>query len=163
MCPPIIGVVLGIVGSLASAAMTSQVARQQAKIEQQQLRTEIENERIKAIGDTTDRLLELNRAEATNRAALSASGVDTNFSYIYGIAPYNARVAQRDVGRLEFNAGQVIGRKKYEIAVAGWKAKTASRSAFIQAGIDSLGSIASYAARSSSGGSASPANSIVPA
>lgn len=157
MCPPIIGVVLGIVGSLASAAMTSQVARQQAKIEQQQLVVEMENERIKAIGDTSDRLEELRKAEATNRAALSASGVDTNYSYLYGIAPYNARVAQRDVGRLEFNAGQVIGRKRYEIAVAGWKARTAATSAFIQAGVDSLGSIANFAANRSGG---APANRI---
>jgi len=76
MCPPIIGLILTVVGSLATAAMTANVARQQAKIEQQQLATEMENERIKAIGDTTDRLEELRRAEATNRAALSASNAE---------------------------------------------------------------------------------------
>ena len=154
MCPPIIGLVLAVVGSLATAAMTANVARQQAKIEQQQLATEMENERIKAIGDTTDRLEELRRAEATNRAALSASNAE-NLSYAYGIAPYNQRVAAHDVRRTEFNAGQIVGRKKYEIAVAGWRAKTDAASAYIGAGAKILGDVGSYASAktASSGGS----------
>jgi hypothetical protein len=160
MCPPIIGLVLSVVGSLASAAMAAGVAKQQAAIEQQQLRVEIENERIKAIGDTTDRLMELNRSEAMNRAALSASGVD-NMSYAYGIAPFNQRVAAHDVRRTEFNAGQVVGRKKYEISVAGWKAKTTAMSGFVQAGVDSLGSIGGHFARPSGGSiTSSTANRI---
>jgi hypothetical protein len=114
----------------------------------------MENERIKAIGDTTDRLEELRRAEATNRAALSASNVE-NVSYAQGIAPYNQRVAAHDVRRTEFNANQVVGRKKYEIAVAGWKAKTDTMSAFITAGAGILNDVGSFAAqrRKMSGGS----------
>lgn len=159
MCPPIIGVVLGIVGSLASAAMASSMAQQQAKIETYQLQTEMENERIKAIGDTTDRLQELVRAQAMNRAALSVSGLDENISYTQGIEPYNQRIASTDVARTEFNAGQVIGRKKYEISVAGWRAKSESRSAWIGAAANIAGNVGSYIASGSgaakSGGSLS--------
>jgi hypothetical protein len=157
MCPPIIGVMLTIAGSLATAFMTSQVAKQQAKIETYQLQTEMENERIKAIGDTTDRLQELVRAQAMNRAALSTSGVD-NISYATGIFPYNERIASTDVARTQFNAGQVIGRKKYEIAVAGWRAKTESRSAWIGAGTKIAGDLGSYI---SGGTSPASANRIV--
>jgi len=161
MCGPIVGIILSVVGSLATAAMGAQMAKQQAKIEQNQLRVEIENERIKAIGDTTDRLMELHKAEAMNRAALSASGFDENVSYVQGIMPYNTRVAGRDVGRTVFNSEQVVGRKKYEIAVAGWKAKAAATSGFIQAGVDSLGTIAGGFVRSSGSGVIStPTNRI---
>jgi|RhiMethySRZTD1v2_1073278.scaffolds.fasta_scaffold05871_2 hypothetical protein len=152
MCPPVIGLILGAVGSIATAAMQAGIARQQAKIEQQQLMVEMENERIKGIGDTADRLEELRRASAQNRAALSASGLTENVSYTMGIAPYNAKVAASDVSRLEFNTGQILGRKKYEIAVAGWRAKTTAASAFIQAGANIAGDIGTYVARGSSGG-----------
>ena len=160
MCGPaiaIIGVVMSVVGSLATAAMTASVAKQQAKIEQEQLRTEIENERIKGIGATSDRLEELRKAEATNRAALSASGFD-NISYAQGIAPYNQRVASRDVRRSDFNMGQEVGRKKYEISVAGWRAKSTAASAYVTAGAQSLAAVGEYAAGrpTASGGSIGP-------
>jgi hypothetical protein len=145
MCPPIIGIMLSVVGSLATAAMGAQVAKQQAVVEQSQLRVEIENERIKAIGATSDRLEELRKAEATNRAALSVAGVE-NVSYAQGIAPYNQRVASRDVRRSDFNMGQEVGRKKYEISVAGWRAKTTAVSGFVQAGADIAGKVGSYIA-----------------
>jgi len=148
MCPPIIGLVLSVVGSLATAAMQAGIAKQQAKIEQQQLEVEMENERIKAIGDTNDRLEQLRVSEATNRGALSASGLDTNWSYVQGISPYNKQVATRDVGRQDFNAGQVVGRKKYEIQVAGWRAKATAASAFVSAGASIVGDIGNFAARS---------------
>jgi hypothetical protein len=143
MCPPIIGVILTVVGSLATAAMGAGIAKQQALIEQRQLRTEIENERIKAIGATSDRLEDLRKAEATNRAVLSTSGVD-NISYIQGAAPYNQRVMARDVRRTEFNAGQEVGRKKYEIEVAGWRAKSTAMSGYVSAAADSLGAIGTH-------------------
>jgi hypothetical protein len=146
MCPPIIGLVLSVVGSLASAAMQAGIAKQQAQIEQQQLQVEMENERIKAIGDTNDRLEQLRVSESTNRAALSASGLDENVSYAQGIYGYNKRVATNDVARLDFNSGQILGRKKYEIEVAGWKAKTAAKTAFVEAGASILGDIGTFAA-----------------
>ena len=143
MCPPIIGLVVGIAASFAQAAMSSSIAKSQAAIEQQQLRVEMENERIAALGATNDRLEELRKAEASNRAALSAAGVD-NLSYATGIAPYNKSVAYRDISNVAFNAGQQIGRKKYEIAVAGWNARTNSRSAWMTAGASAAGDIGSY-------------------
>ena len=141
MCLPIVGLVIGIAASFAQAAMTSQLAQSQAAIEQQQLRIEMENERIAALGATNDRLEEFRRAESSNRAALSTMGLIDNISYVRGIAPYNKRVAYRDVNRIDFNAGQQIGRKKYEIAVAGWRAKAEGVSAFTSAAASAAGSI----------------------
>lgn len=141
MCLPIIGLVVGIVGSLAQYAMTSAIAKQQAEIEKTQLRTEIENERIRSMGATNDRLEELRKAESTNRAAISATGIETNLSYEHGIAPYNQKVASRDVGRDQFNSGQVVHRKRYEIAVAGWKAKATSATALADAGASIFGQL----------------------
>ena len=149
MCPPILGLVIGVIGSFAQYAMTSNMAKQQAIIEQRQLKTEIENERISAMQKTNDRLEELRKAEATNRAALSATGVSQNISYEEGISPYNKKVAYRDVERENFNSGQVIGRKKYEIAVAGWKAKATSRNALLTAGSEAIGAVGNYATRNS--------------
>ena len=143
MCLPIVGLVIGIAASFAQAAMTSQLAQNQAAIEQQQLRVEMENERISALGATNDRLEELRKAEASNRAALSAAGVD-NVSYVQAIAPYNARVAGRDIGNIGFNAGQQIGRKKYEIAVAGWRSRAEGRSAWTTAAATAAGDTGSY-------------------
>lgn len=145
MCPPIIGLILPIIGSLASAFVGVGIARQQAKIEQEQLKVEIENERIKGMADTNDRLRAFRVDEAANRAALSATGVDLNLSYAQGIAPSNARIVQRDIARIEFNTGQEIGRKKYEIAVAGWRSRTTTMSAFTQAGADIAGNIGTAA------------------
>lgn len=140
MCVPVplIGLAVSVVSSFATAAMQSSVARQQAAIEQRQLRTEMANERNKALAETNDRLEQFRREEAANRAALSALGVE-NVSYAQGIAPFNRRVVGRDIARIEYNLGQEIGRKNYEIAVAGWRARTTSRSSFLQAGVDSLG------------------------
>ena len=144
MCLPIIGLVIGIAASFAQAAMTSQLAKSQAAIEQQQLRIEMENERIAALGATNDRLEEFRRAEASNRAALSTMGLDQNISYVRAIAPYNQRVAYRDVNRLDFNAGQQIGRKKYEIAVAGYRARAEGASAFMTAGASAAGDVGGH-------------------
>ena len=147
MCPPILGVIIGIVGSFAQAAMVGQQASAQAKIEQQQLKIEMENERISAMQKTNDRMEQFRKEEASNLAALSATGLQTNLSYEQGIAPYNTKVAHRDMDREFFNSGQTVGRKKYEIAVAGWKAKTTSRNAFMTAGIESIGAIGSHIAK----------------
>jgi hypothetical protein len=152
MCDPISLAVIGLtaVGSFGTAMMQSANAKAEAQIEQTQLRTEIENERIKAMSDTNDRLEQFRKDEATNRAALSALGVE-NLSYMQGLEPYNRKVVGRDVRGIQYNAGQEIGRKKYEISVAGWKAKSTSRSAYIQAGADTLSSVGSRIANRAGG------------
>jgi len=161
MCGPIVGIVLSVVSSLATAAMGAQMAKQQAEIEQSQLRVEMENERIKSIGDTTDRLMELRKSEAMNMAALSASGLDENVSYTQGIVPFNMQVAGNDIGRTIFNSDQVVGRKKYEIGVAKWKAKATAVSGFVQAGFDSLGTIAGGFVKANTGSTASTATNRI--
>lgn len=143
MCLPIIGLGLSIAASFGQAMFTAQQAKQEARIEQEQLRTEIENERIKAVADTNDRLEQFRRDEAANFAALSTTGFDS-LSYSEGIYPANLRTVKRDIGALEYNAGQVIGRKKYEIRAAGWRAKSAARGAWISAGADAIGKVGSY-------------------
>ena len=163
MCIPLMlaGLALSAVGSLATAAMTSANAKAQAQIEQQQLQTEIANEKNKAMADTNDRLEQYRKDEAANRAALSAMGAE-NVSYMQGVAPYNRSVVGRDVRAIEYNMGQEVGRKKYEIAVAGWRAKATSRSAWLQAGSDSLGTIGAHFASGGTLTSASSANSVYP-
>lgn len=143
MCGPIVGVVLSVVGSLATAFVGAGIARQEAKIQQEQLKIEMANERIKGLGEANDRLAQFRAEEAQNRAALSVTGVDTNLSYLQGIVPANQRVVSRDIARIQFNMGQEIGRKKYEIAVAGWKARSTAISGFAQAGADAVGTIGS--------------------
>jgi len=143
MCDPIVGVVLAVVGSLATAYVGAGIAKQQAKIEQEQLKVEMANERIKGMAETNDRLAMFRAEEAQNRAALSVTGVDTNLSYLQGIVPYNQRIVSRDIARIQFNTGQEIGRKKYEIAVAGWRARSTAVSGYVQAGANAAGTIGS--------------------
>lgn len=143
MCFELLAIGLSIAGSFMQANAQASIAAQQAKIQQQQLKVEMENERIKALQETNDRLDEWMRAEATNRAAIAASGVGQNISYDQGISVYNKKVAARDVGRSQFNAEQRIGRARYEIKVAKWKAKATAQSAYTTAFADSLGAIGS--------------------
>jgi len=151
MCLPVIGLVMSVAGTFATAFMQSAMAKQQAAIEQRQLKTEIENEKLKAMADTNDRLESFRRDEASNRAALSALGFD-NQSYEQGVEPFNRKVVSRDVRSIEFNAGQEIGRKKYEIKVAGWRAKSTARSGFIEAGASAAGQVGSYLINNTGGG-----------
>ena len=151
MCDPISGMLLAatIASSFGSAYINSAKAKQEAIIQQRQLKTDIENEKIKAMGETNDRLEQFRKDEAANRAALSAMNFD-NLSYREGIAPENREVVRRDVRRLEFNSGQEIGRKKYEIAVAGWRSKSESRVNYLNAGFETIGTLSS--AHSNRGG-----------
>jgi hypothetical protein len=142
----LVGLALSTVGSIGTAAMTSANAKAQAEIEQQQLKTEIANEKIKAMSDTNDRLEQFRKEEAANRAALSALGAE-NISYAEGIVPFNRKVVGRDVRNIEFNRNMEVGRKKYEISVAGWRAKSASRSAWIGAGTEIAGNFGGTFAR----------------
>jgi hypothetical protein len=136
---------MSVAGGFAEARYAGQQAAQEAKIEQEQLKIEMENERIKGMGDINDRLEEFRKAEAQNRAALSISGIDQNWSYREGILPGNYDVIKRDVGRLGFNAEQVVSRKKYEIEVAGWKAKATKKSAMVSAGANAIKQIGEFA------------------
>lgn len=143
MCMTLIAVGLSIAGSFMQAQMQASIAAQQAAIQKQQLKVDIENERIRSMAETNDRMDEWMRAEAANRAAISASGISQNISYEQGVAPYNKKVAARDVGRSQFNAEQRIGRARFEIQVANWRARTTARSAYTTAFADSLGAIGS--------------------
>jgi signal-transduction protein with cAMP-binding, CBS, and nucleotidyltransferase domain len=150
MCLPIIGLGLTIAATFGQAMLTSAQAKQEAVIEQEQLRVEMENERIKGMGDTNDRLEQFRKDEAANRAALSTTGV-SNLSYSEALLPANQRIVQRDVRAIAFNAGQQIARKKYEIGVAGYRAKATGRGAFVEAGTRSVGEIGSYLTNRSGG------------
>lgn len=141
MCGPILGIALSLAGSFLQAGMAAANAKTQAKIKEQQMKVEMENERIKSLSETNNRLEEAMRAEASNRAALSASGLDVNIAYEQAIEPYNKKVVNRDVRRQQYASDAKIANSKYNIKVAHAEAKATSRAAWAGAFADGFGAI----------------------
>lgn len=134
--------VLGAVGTLMQGMMQAQVAAQQAKIQNEQLKIDIENDRIKAAQEENDRIEMFQRAEASNIVA-SAVAVNggRNYSFEQGIQPYNKTVAMRDVQSIGYNRDVMVGRRQYQIAVNKWEARANGSLAMAGAFTDAIGGL----------------------
>jgi hypothetical protein len=145
---PLIGLAISAGSSFLSAGMQASAARGQAEVAKQQLKYDMENERIKGMQEGTARQEEYLRNEASNRVAIAAAtGGGRNMSYDQGLGVYNKDVMGRDIDTLRYNSSAKIGRMRYEIAVNNYNAKAASRSAFIGAAGDTAGALGSYLSR----------------
>jgi len=143
MCFELLAIAASIAGSFMTAQAQANNAAVQAKIQKTQLKVEIENEKIKMMQQTNDRMEQYMREEATNRAALSASGLQNNISYDQAIAPYNKKVVKKDIMRSDFEGGQKVGNSRYRIKVASAEAAMTANSAYTTAFADSIGAIGS--------------------
>lgn len=145
---PLFGLVLSVGSSFLQASQQAQMAKYQADVQNQQLRVEMENERIKGMQEGNARQEEYLRNESSNRVASAvATGGGRNISYEQGIAPYNKGVVQRDMQTMGFNTGQRISRSKYQIKVNSWNSKAESAAAYTGAVADSLSAVGSYMSR----------------
>lgn len=145
---PILGLVISAGASFLQAGMQAQMAKGQAQVANQQLKYDMENERIKGMQEGTARQEAYLRDEATNRVAVAAAtGGGRNISFEQGVGVYNKDVMGRDIDTLRYNSGAKIGRMRYEIAVNRYNAKAQSRAAFIGAASDVAGSVGSYVSR----------------
>lgn len=145
---PIIGLVISAAGSFLQAGMQAQAAAAQAKVANEQLKVDMENERIKGMAEGSARHEEYLRNESANRVAVAAAtGGGRSMSFEQGIGPYNKTVAARDMQTMAFNTGQKIGRMGYEIKVNRFNAQSAARSAYIGAAVDTVGAVGSYLQR----------------
>lgn len=138
---PLIGLGLSVGGSFLQAGMTAMSANAQARVANQQLEIDRENERIKGMQEANARQEEYLRNEATNRVAIAASGAGQNISYDMGLGPYNKGVARRDIQTIDFNTGQRVNRMSYEIRVNRANARNAATGALVGAISDSAGVI----------------------
>lgn len=145
---PILGLVLSAGTSFLQASMGAQAADNAAKVQNEQIKIDMANERIKGMQEGSKRHEEYLRNESANRvASAAATGGGTNMSYEQGIAPYNKGVAGRDMATMAFNTGQKIGRMKYEIKVNRYNAQAQARAGYIGAVGDTAGAIGSYLQR----------------
>ena len=147
MCGPIIGALIGAAASIAGSFMTAQsqanAAQYEADVRKQQLRIENENEKIKSLSETNNRFEQFLFEESQNRAALSASGLQTNVSYEQGIEPRNREVFSRDVARQQYDSRAQIASGKYNIKVAQGEADVNKANAYTTAMADSIGALGS--------------------
>lgn len=144
---PLIGLGLSVGSSFLTASMQAGAAKAEAKVANEQLKVDRENERIRGMQEQNERQESYLRAAASNRVAVAASGAGRSMSYEQGISPYNKGVAARDLQTMGFNTGQKVARMGYEIRVNKWNAKSAARSAYVGAAADSLGSIGTFMQR----------------
>lgn len=145
---PILGLAISAGSSLISAGMQSAMAKGQAEVAKEQLKYDMENERIKGMQEGTARQEAYLRDESTNRVAIAAGmGGGRNVSYEQGIGPYNKDVMGRDIDTLRYNSAAKIGRMRYEIGVTRYNAEAQSRAAWIGAASDVAGSVGSYLQR----------------
>lgn len=145
MSLPIIGLALGVAGSLVQGMMSAKAASLEAKVANEQLKMDMETKKIQAMQDENKRYEEYLRLVAINRVAVATStGGGSSYSYEQGIAPYNKEVVHRDVATINFNRDMEVGRMKYQIAVNKFNAKVAGTSAMIGGLVDGLSQVGSY-------------------
>jgi hypothetical protein len=106
--------------------------------------------------EENDRIELFQRADSANRVASAlAVGGGQNFSFEQGIQPYNKSVVARDVQTIGYNKDMEVGRKRYEISVNKWKAKTEGRMAMVSGlfgAADSLSGMQQVGSYQSTGG-----------
>jgi hypothetical protein len=135
---------------LATTALTAGTAAIQAKqqkaagnanaaVQASQLRVQMQEEKIRATAELNARLREYLSVQATNRANLSASGLQQNISYDTAIAPENRRVARTDMARTMFDSNMRRASSAYRVSVANWTADTGGRTAWLDAGLKVAG------------------------
>jgi hypothetical protein len=91
-----------------SAAQANKRAQQTMLDEQQkQLREEREIARLQAQEAEVERLNDFRRQRASNAAALAASGVRENISFLQGIMPAEERALRLDIGNIRM--GDITG------------------------------------------------------
>jgi hypothetical protein len=86
-----------------------------------QIELEIAADRVRAQGEMNDRLREYLRVQSSNRAAISASGLYSNKSYVEGIAKENRKTANRDRARTLAQHQVAKGRGDFEISVNAYR------------------------------------------
>lgn len=142
---PLIGLGLSVGGSFLQAGSAASAAKAETKIANAQLKMDIENERIRGMQEASNRQEEYLRNESANRVAAAAgTGGGINISYEQGIAPWNKKVAVRDMSIIGFNTGQRIGRLRHQIKVNKWSAQSQARAAYVGAAADALGSVGGF-------------------
>jgi hypothetical protein len=150
------GAILGAAGSLVQGVMSAQAASAQAKVANEQLKIDMENDKIRAANEENDRIEMFQRAEGANAVASAlAVGGGQNFSYQQGIQPFNKSVVARDVATIGYNKDMAVGRAKYQIAVNKFTAKTEGRMAMVSGlfgAVDSLAGMKQVGSYKSTGG-----------
>lgn len=148
---PLIGLGFTAGASFLQAGMTASMANAQAQAANEQLRVDMENERIKGMQEANARQEEYLKNEASNRVAIASSGLSRNISYEQGLGPANKKVAARDIQTIDFNTGQRVGRMGYEIRVNRANARNAATSAYVGAAADTVGAVGGYLVSNPSG------------
>jgi hypothetical protein len=149
-----VGMLLSVGSTMFEAYSTSQQAKYQAQVENQQLKIDMENERIRAMQEQSKRQEEYLKADSANRVAVAFSGA-RNISFEQGLSVKNKKTAGYDMQTIGFNSQMEIGRKKYQIKVNKFDAKMTGRSAMIGGALESAGTVAAFAKQQASGTSGS--------
>lgn len=95
---------VGTAASISSANANKKMAQYQADIEKKQLEQEREIARAQAAEAEVARLDEFNRTRAANLAAIAASGVGQNMSFLQGIAGAEEQALALDLRNLRLGA-----------------------------------------------------------
>jgi hypothetical protein len=144
---PVVGLGMSIGASFLQARSTAAAARAEARVMNDQLKIDRENERIRGMQEANARQEEYLRLASSNRVAVAASGAGRSMSFEQGIDPSNKRVMGRDLETMAFNTGQRVGRISDQIRVNRWNAKSTARAAYTSAFGQSLSAVGSFLGR----------------
>lgn len=103
--------------SIRTAKANARNQRFELDLQNKQLSEERELARLQAIETENGRLEEFRRTRAANAAAIAASGVDENRSFLQGIAPAEERALARDLGNIRMGLATQTNRVADQIRV----------------------------------------------
>lgn len=155
MCITLIGSLIGALGSIVGGMATASQAKSEAQwrnyqlaVENKQLAEEQEMTRLRATEVEAQRMEQTRRMRASNLAAVAASGVAENTSFLQGADKLNDRQMRDDIGTLRLNSSVQINRIADQIAVnkaegqfVTASAKTKGKAAMLSGFFDAAGSM----------------------
>lgn len=98
----------GTVVSISAASANAKAQQDMLDLQRKQMRDQMEMEALQAQEAAAQRMEEFSRQRAANLAALAASGVSQNMSFLQGIIPAEEKALRTDLAniRLGFLGGQ---------------------------------------------------------
>jgi hypothetical protein len=135
--------------SISSANANKRAQQTMLDEQQKQLKEEREIARLQAQEAEVERLNEFRRQRASNAAALAASGVRENISFLQGVMPAEERALRLDIGNIRM--GDITGQNRLasQIRVNRFSRDVAGFNASMQ----KVGAVASFVGTVASVGS----------
>jgi hypothetical protein len=136
----------GTAVSIASAGANKRAQQTMLDEQQKQIKEEREIARLQAQEAEVERLNDFRRQRASNAAALAASGLRENISFLQGVMPAEERALRLDIGALRMGDIGTQNRLASQIRVNRFQRDVAG----FNAGMQTIGALAGLAGSAAS-------------